>query len=173
MAKKSTKVANFRRGKVKRARGRGKMYDARAIEVIERRFKAIDLRTNGFSIRQIAQELNVSDVLVRQDLKTVLNDTLIASAETAEENRQLQVERLDALLRSMMPYALENHKEERLDMRTMQMVVIDVPPDPKFVNTVLNIEARRAKLLALDIPETKHLDVSGIRLYEGVDVSKV
>lgn len=170
---KKHKPSKFKRKSKTRPRGKERLTDATAIIKVERRYQAITMRRDGYTVREISQAMGVGEHMVRTELKEVLNETLIACAETAEENRQLQVERLNALLKSTMPYAIDEHKEVRVDLLTGQEVIVCVPPDPKYVNTVLNIEARRAKLLALDIPETKHLDITGVREYVGVDVDEV
>lgn len=171
--KKPKQVKTFRKPRPKRARGKHKMYDAQAVAVVERRFQIVNMRRDGWTLADIAKELKLSIPTVSKDLKTVVNETLIVSAETADENRQIQIERLDQLIRTYTQYATQSHKEVRIDAATKQEFIAEVPPDPKYANLILAVEARRAKLLALDIPEVKKMEVSGIRLYEGVDLSQV
>ena len=59
--------------------------------------------------------------------------------EPAEEVRELMLERLDAALRAVWPRVLE--------------------ADDGAINSLLRIEARRAKLLGLDAPATVSHDV--------------
>jgi uncharacterized protein YerC len=145
----------------------------RAVKHIEQRYQIVQLRRDGFTIREIAQTLGIDDSTVCNQLKKALEYAVSQTNETTEESRQLQVERLDLLLKTYKPFATEWHKEERVDPASNARVIIEVPPDPKYANLILQIEMRRSKLLALDVPETKKLDVTGIREYTGVDMDKV
>lgn len=172
--KKSQALVKFREIKPHHKKGNFSRHtDAKTIELIERRYQILELRRDGWNHDQIARCLGVSTATVSLDLKEILNNTLIKNAETTEENRSLQIERLDHLLRTYMPFATDSHREIRVDPLTGKEVIVTIPPSAICAALVLNIEARRAKLLALDVPETKKLEVTGVREYIGVDVDKV
>jgi len=152
---------------------RSRLTDAKTIAVIERRYQVVALRRDGLTHREIAQELGISMATVTEDLKTILNDTIIKSAETAEENRQIQIDRLDRIIKSYSPLAFEWHKEKMRDRATGKDVVVECPPDPKYAQMILAAEKRRAELLALDKPQEKATQEVAVRIYEGVDISQV
>lgn len=146
--------------------------DAHEVEVIERKYQIVELRRQGYTVIQIARELNISPPTVSRDLKDVLNNTVRLYQESTEESRQLQIERLDKLLKVYIPYAEEPHTEIRQDMNGND-VFVQVPPNPVYAALVLKIEERRAKLMALDKPENKNDEVSAIREYVGIDMDEV
>ncbi len=172
MPKKSSRVVGFR-GSAKRAIRKYGVMSPRALREIEQRYQISEMRRDGFTVREIAIALDISMATVRSSLQKALELAINTTAETTEESRQLQIERLDLLLKTYKPFATEWHKEERIDALSGQAVIIECPPDPKYANLILTIEMRRAKLLALDVPETKRLDVSGVREYVGVKVEDV
>lgn len=149
-----------------------RLHGQKAVANIERRYKIMELRRDGWSVGEIAKELKVSDLKVRKDIVFVLSKTIHKTEETAEESRQLQVARLDALLKKYVQLA-----NETVTLYTVgkdgQIKETSKPPDPAYARIVLDIEARRAKLLSLDVPEVKKLEVSGVRQYIGVDMDKV
>lgn len=143
------------------------------LKAIERRRKVIIMRRDGWDYEDIANAVEASVATVREDILYCLNLAADEMAETAEQTRELQKARLDALLKTNIRFALEPHTELRRDKLTGKEFVIEVPPDPAYANVVLKIEERRAKLLALDIPEVKKMEVTGIREYVGVDLEKI
>lgn len=130
-----------------------KLTEAREMALLERRYQVWTLRTQGYTIRDISASLGISMPTVRDDIITIGKRLAGDLAETVEENRSLQISRLDALLKKYQPLA------EGGSLSAAQMV--------------LSIETRRSKLLALDVPETKKLEVSGVREYVGVDMDQV
>lgn len=148
------------------------MLRAENVLMLERRYKVLALRRDGYTYPEIANLLEVSLNTVRRDLEAVMGNIASELTETAEEARQLIVERLDKLLKTYMPFATEFHSEAKV-MDNGKEVIVEVPPDPVYAALVLKIEDNRARLLALNMPETKKLEVSGIREYIGVDIEKV
>jgi hypothetical protein len=175
MRKKVKPIKNFRKGNT---RGRnnnslGKVTDAKTIEIVERRYQVMKLRRDGYTIKEIADALNTSVGTIAIDIKTILIDTIEKTAETVEQSREIQAQRLDALVKTYLPLATDSHKELRVDPLTGKDVIVELPPDPKYAQVVLSTEARRSRLLALDKPESKTEEESGIRVYVGVDVDLV
>ncbi len=173
--RKKTKPVVGVRGNVGRRPNRGMrgVVSPKNVRMIENRYQIVRLRRDGFTIQEIAETLDISAVQVHNQLQIALNISISETAETTEESRQLQIERLDLLLKTYTPFATEWHKETRIDMQTKQEIIVECPPDPKYASLILSIEMRRAKLLALDVPETKKLDVTGVREYLGVDLEQV
>jgi DNA-binding CsgD family transcriptional regulator len=122
-------------------------------QALARRYQVFALRKDGYTIREIAETLNLSEESVHRDLKTVMSRLATELAENVEENRTLQIARLDALLKKYQGLA------EAGNLSAASMV--------------LAIETRRSKLLALDVPEQKKLEVTGIREYVGIDLNEV
>lgn len=150
MARKQ-KVHEFR--KPKRTTGKGNVMSPKTVRALNLEWQIFDMRRDGHTIHEIAVELGVSDPTVSEHLKRVLDRTVSEIAESADQNRQLQIDRLDKLLKKYMPMAQDGNMGA--------------------ASLVLTIEARRSKLLALDVPETKRVDVTGIREYVGIDVEAV
>ena len=79
----------------------------RKIEMIERRYRVIELRKMGYTLREIAWELNASEDTVIRDLREILRVAIKDTCESTEECRQLEIERLDALLKAYYATATE------------------------------------------------------------------
>lgn len=156
-----------------RTSGAGKVLDVSTLERIERRYQVTSLRRDGYTLRQIAESLNISEATVHYDLVDCLNETIQKYSETTEQSRQLQIERLDQLIQVYTPLATTITRKEVIDGRSGKSVVCIEPPNPIYASLILNIEARRAKLLALDVPEVKKLELTGIREYVGINVEDV
>lgn len=150
----TTSNTRFGRARKKvREKGLARVTSAQALRLLERRYGVWKLRKDGYSVRDIASSLGVGEDTVRADIVTIAQRISKETAESVEESRFLQVERLDAMLVKYQPLA------EGGNLSAASMV--------------LQIEARRSKLLALDLPEQKKLDVTGIREYVGINLDDV
>lgn len=107
------------------------------LKVEERREKALHLRRNGWSIREIARTLGCSPTLVHRDLTEVLERTMESADEYARQERELSLARIDAALKAM------ETKLERGDLDA--------------VDRLVKLETRRARLLGLDAPTRTEL----------------
>ena len=145
----------------------GVMLSKRSIEMVERKYQVVELRKQGLTVREIAMQLQCSEQTVRADLVEVLERAIRETAETTEEERQLQAERLDMLLKEFLPQSLSS---EYMDADGQTKVL---PGSLSAAAMVLAIEQRRAKLKALDVPENKGTDLTGIREYVGVDMDQI
>lgn len=139
--------------KTRRGQGVQKMVSAKALKLLQRRYSVWKLRKDGYPVREIAESLGVGEEIIREDIVTIAERMAKEMGESVEESRFLQIERLDALLKKFQPLAEAG----------------SIPA----ASMVLQVEARRSKLLALDMPEQKKLDVTGIREYIGIDVDEV
>lgn len=162
MPKSSTAREKLNRGSLRQVKvraggdkgnGPGRMLRATELKLLERRYKVWKLRKDGHTIKDIADLLDVGEETVRDDIITIAKRISSELSETVEESRALQVARLDALLKKY---------QELGEAGNMGAATL-----------VLNIEMRRSKLLALDLPENKKLEVTGIRQYVGIDIDDV
>lgn len=116
-----------------RRTGHGRGEDAaspRRIEAAEKRARALELRKAGATYDQIARQVGFSERGAAY--RAVQTALLEITQEPAQEVRQLELERLDAMLLGLWPAARKG-KEGAVDR-------------------VLRIMERRAKLLGLDAP---------------------
>ena len=157
-------LKDFRRISNRNVPSQNRVLSTKTVMDVERRYQVIEMRRGGMSIREIAQELNVSEPTISRDLKFVLTEAIQATAETTEEHRHLAMERLDGLLRAYYSTATEVLVTEDGQI---------IPENMMAAQLVLKIEERRAKLLALDKPENKGGEESGIREYVGVNMDEV
>lgn len=98
----------------------------------ERRRKAVELRKAGASLKTIAGELGVTFQAVSKMIHKELAELAAATEKDAETLRQIEVERLDAMLLGLWNRARHGHEGA--------------------VDRVLRIMQRRAALLGLDAP---------------------
>jgi Homeodomain-like domain-containing protein len=99
----------------------------------EHRLAALRLRKEGFTYQAIGDRIGISRQRAHQLVTDELTKLRTETPEAAEQVRQLELERLDAMLRILAPQV------KRGDIPAMQMV--------------LRIMERRAKLLGLDAPQ--------------------
>lgn len=133
--------------------GVGRILRGHDLKILERRYQVWKLRKEGYTIHEIAESLKTSDSSVRDDIVTIAKRIASELAETVEESRALQVARLDALL--------------------VKYQILAEGGNMGAATLVLSIEQRRSKLLALDLPENKKLEVTGIREYVGINLDDV
>lgn len=139
-----------------------------------RRAEVMRLRRTGMTFEEIGTELGIS----KQAAWTLYKKTLASiPALEVSEYRAEQAERLDALLAR----ANEVLAAEHITVQHGRVVERDGKPLPDHgpildaIKAVLDIEARRAKLLGLDTPVKQSVEVDGGIRYEivGVDVSQL
>lgn len=107
------------------------------IRITERERDALELRKGGMTFERIAEQLGYAD---RSGAWRAVNAALSATLqEPSDELRRLECERLDALLLAMWPKALEG--------------------STWHVDRCLAVMDRRAKLLGLDAPTRRIVDV--------------
>lgn len=93
--------------------------------------QAVELRVKGFGYEAIAEQLGCNVSTAYRAVVRYLERTAADSAEALEQVRQLEVARLDLWLSKLAP-KIEEGEEPAID-------------------TALRIQARRAKLLGLDV----------------------
>lgn len=153
--KKAVQVKRLRDKKraVRAPTGPGKLLSPQTVRVIESDYQVMIMRRDGHTIQQIAETLGLNQSTVSEKIKKVLSNTIGEMAETTEEHRQLELERYDAIIKTYMPMCIAGNLAAAA--------------------VILQVSQQRRKLLSLDIPEVKRLEVTAIREYVGVDLEQV
>lgn len=107
----------------------------------ERRIRVFDMRKAGWSYRKIADKEGVSEAQAFRDVQTTLKELKKLEHESAEEYRQMELERLDMLLEGLEPYAKVGNVGSVL--------------------AFLRVSESRRKLLGLDAPEKRDVTSDG------------
>lgn len=100
--------------------------------------KALELRLSGKYYHEIATDMKMSIEGVRQCVLRAMDRLLVQVSETAEEVKQLELARLDAMLRGLWVKALRG--------------------DVRSIGAALSIMDRRARYLGLDAPKLIEVD---------------
>ena len=106
-----------------------------------RQAKALELRLAGYSYRRIAQELGVNVSTAHRYVRKALQEVAERTQESAEQVLQIELQRLDELLRAVWERATSG--------------------DKSAIHTALRIMATRHKLLGLEAPSSVHVEHSG------------
>ena len=106
-------------------------------EIELRRTKAIEMRVEGFSYREIAKELGVSVATAFNDVEAVIERNKQEANENADKARRIAIQRIDVAVRGLMP-----------DVRA---------GNARSAEVMAKLEERRAKLVGLDAPEKREL----------------
>jgi predicted transcriptional regulator len=173
---KKSKALDLRKDRRKKPNQRAadrRVASPRMVKYIENRRKALNLRAQGWTYNDIGEVLGASAGVISEMVRSALNLSLSDMKESTEEVRELQNTRLDMIVKGHMPFASEITQEIVEDKATGERIVVSRPPRVDSAMTVLKAEERRSKLLALDVPEIKKLEVSGIREYVNIDISQV
>ena len=108
---------------------------------VERRAQALELRKRGMSYRQIGQELGVSRNTAHKYVTAELDELRAETRVSAEQLRDLELERLDQYLARLQPKIEDG--------------------DEKAIATALRVQERRAKLTGLDAPQRTEVTIGG------------
>lgn len=111
---------------------RGKKTDTNRITAIIRRDKAFNLRLEGQSYREIAQELGMSVGQAWADVNNALEETAALDQDKVKTLREMELARLDALHAGYWTKAKNG--------------------DALAASIILKVADRRARLLGLDKP---------------------
>lgn len=114
--------------------------------ILDRRQKAIALRTGGASYREIATQLGCDVATAWDDVQTVLETTTHEIESSAGTLRALEC--------------------RRLDMFTLSLVSKVQAGDVKAVQALVQVSTRRARLLGLDAPIDVRQQIDVSRLNE-------
>jgi DNA-binding CsgD family transcriptional regulator len=115
----------------------------------ERRVESLQLRKKGFSYFEIGEKLDVSGRTVRRDVQKYLEIIAQTCTETAEEVREIELQRLDGLWTVAHDKAIKG----------------DLPA----IDRCLRIQERRAKLLGLDaVQRVEHSGSVGVTIVDDI-----
>lgn len=120
---------------------------------LERRYKVLEMRRQGCQIYEIAEILGCTTTTVREDLKQVLSMAANDMLETVPEQRELELNRYNALLKRYQPLA------EKGNLNAASLC--------------LQISREIRKLGGVDAPEQKAPSDTGTRIYVGINVDNV
>ncbi|GAA0402844.1 hypothetical protein GCM10009530_63520 [Microbispora corallina] len=131
-------------------------------EVARRDAEACELRAQGLTYQQIADELGLSSKgQAYEAVQRALRDIV---QEPADEVRQLELLRLDELARRARTVMLAKHLV--VDKGTVVIwegaPLIDDAPVLQVIDRLLKIQERRARLLGLDAPQRVSVDAQQI-----------
>lgn len=115
------------------------------IERSQRRSKALEMRKAGFSYEQISMELGVTKKCAFDYVEQELASVAKYRQEQAETLLQLELLRLDEIIKFMWVRAQSRN-------------------DPKAVEQILKAMERKARYLGLDAPEKKAIDIQITKL---------
>jgi len=102
--------------------------------------KALNLRLKGWSYEKISQKLHVSESGAFRAVDRKLREIQEESTHTVGLVRRQEVMRLDALLEK-------------------SLIALETKYNPKIVDSIMKISARRASLLGLDAVQAQELHV--------------
>jgi hypothetical protein len=128
----------------------------KAIDAFDKRKAALELRRIGMAFEDIAKAVGYASrgaahVAYRQAMKESLRES------GSEEQRQIEVERLDRLQQELWPLAM--HRTVTKRDKAGRFESVEVPPNVKAVGHILHIIRTRAELLGLFAP-VKHQVIS-------------
>lgn len=103
------------------------------ITAAERRKKAVQMRISGATYDDISKALGVSRPAAYNSVKTALQETKLKMAESVDELREIERERLERLILAVMPKAMSG--------------------DVKAVDSVRRLSESLRRLLGLDAPD--------------------
>jgi hypothetical protein len=131
--------------------------------------EACRLRARNLTYRQIADELGIDVRAAYDGVQRALKDTL---QEPADDLRRLELERLDELARQARGVMEATHYV--VDKGNVVMwegsPLLDDAPVLAAVDRLLKVQDRRAKLLGLDVPVKRQVEVEGSLRYEIIGV---
>ena len=111
----------------------------RRINADERAAKALDLRKQGLTYREIGKRIRCTTQNAWACVQKALAELRDKTSETAQDVRDQQLGRLDAALKALWPKIKRG--------------------EPRAIDTAIRLEERRSKLLGLDAPSKQ--EVSG------------
>lgn len=107
--------------------------------VAEKRRRAVEMRSQGYTLAQIGAELKCSGEVARKYIHQALEHLNSQSDGFAEEHRRMTLFRLDAAVKALWP---------RIEMG-----------DPMAVAALVKIEERRARITGMDAPKRSEKEV--------------
>jgi AraC-like DNA-binding protein len=138
-------------------------------EITRRRKRVVELRDQGKTFKEIADELGVSDALVHKDFQAVMREVPVASVETYRAHQQAQLQQMRAVVEDVIARrhaVIDNGHVVHDDAGN---VVEDDAIVLAATDRLVKINDREAKLLGLDAkPEVQ---ITGNLRYEILGLS--
>ena len=114
---------------------------APSADMIARRREALEMRKRGANYREIAAALGVGLTTAHRYVTAELDELRAETRASAEQLRDLELERLDQYLARLQPKIEDG--------------------DEKAIATALRVQERRAKLTGLDAPQRTEVTIGG------------
>jgi threonine synthase len=105
--------------------------------VVEKRVKALDYRKAGMTYQRIAEAMDCAQTTAFEYVQDALRET---QREPADKVRELELERLDAMLRAIWPDVLKGNR--------------------LAIDRALGIMDRRSRYLGIDAPQRRIVEVT-------------
>lgn len=144
---------------------------AAKIAIAERRRKALDMKLSGYTYAVIAEELGVSESVIKKDIQRSLDMYVDEHKESTERVRAAELAVLnDAMIvaRRIMHEQHFAHSGGKIIERNIgtfdepeYVVVIDNGPSMQAIDRVVKISESRRKLLGTDAPVEVRATVDG------------
>lgn len=142
----------------------------KSAEVTRRRKRVIELRDEGMTFREIAEELGVSVKLVHDDYKKTMAEIPVEAVETYRRHQQDELAMARAVVEDILAARHVTISATGQVVYEGNDIVRDHGPILAAVDRLMKISDREAKLLGLDArPE---LTVTGNLTYEFVGLDK-
>ena len=114
----------------------------------ERRARAIKLRVQGKTIREIAEQLGIGVATAHLDVRTAMGEVAAECSENVEHQRGLELTRLERAFSVIEQVLLnaESNPDQGDELRL------------KALDRVVKLQEQRSKLLGLYAPERREID---------------
>lgn len=141
-----------------------------ALSIEDRRVHVADLYVKGWTQREIASHLNVSQGLISQDMTALRAEWRASRLEDTQEFVDLELRKLDRLEREAWA-AWDRSQKPAQEATTVTKDGADMPTkkkisgrngDPRYLAVVAKCIERRCALLGLDAPKQLTMDDSQI-----------
>lgn len=131
--------------------------------------EAVQLRAKGWTYDRIGQKFGVSKVSAYRWVKEALEEVRAQTAEDAEHLRQLELERLNkiervswaAWKRGIGKKTVVSDKTGGKDGVEHKEVTEEINGDPRYLQVLLGVQDRRAKLLGIDAQKDEKDESTG------------
>lgn len=124
----------------------------RKVTAAERRQQAINLRMGGKTFQQIGEQLGITKQSAHSLVITALKEISTKTAESAEELRRMEMERLDFMRNAIWGQVING--------------------DVLAIDRALRISKRMAELLGLDAPTKSDVTSDGEKIIQVIEVVK-
>lgn len=136
----------------------------RDIDIARRRAEALRLRHQGYSYRDIAKLLGVSESIAANDVKVSIEKL---TKEPGEQVRQMELERLDLMYMKLYEMLLREHvviSNGRIVRDKEGEPVRDDGPTVDAITAMLKVQERRSRYMGLDYKDrTEGEDGNSVR----------